>query len=119
MRTLCFLLFLANPVYALVLDGEIVRQNGFGTFERLETDTPFAVGYDNFDTDNLYAFDEDQNIELSEPIRVDIGGDAGIISAGTTVASHYVFFDSLRGIHLGYVIFDAPVLGVAALRDTM
>ena len=35
------------------------------------------------------------------------------------VASHYVFFDSLSGIHVGYVDFDAPILGVAAFRDTM
>jgi len=58
------------------------------------------VGQDNFDSDNLFAFDEDQNIMLVEPIRVDIGGKDGFISAGNIVASHYVFFDSLNGYHL-------------------
>jgi len=50
---------------------------------------------------------------------VDVGGEEGVIPAETTVASHYVFFDSLNGIHVGYVDFDAPVLGVAAYQDTM
>ncbi len=110
---------LAAPASAFVIDGEILRQNGNGQFVKIETETPFAVGNDTFDDDNLYAFDEDQNITLSEPIRVDIGGEAGFIQQGTVVASHYVFFDSLAGIQHGYVYFDAPILGVAAFQDTM
>ena len=43
----------------------------------------------------------------------------GRIPAGTEVASHYVFFDSFSGVHIGYVDFDAPVLGIAAFQDTM
>ena len=42
-----------------------------------------------------------------------------MIPAGQGVASHYVFFDSLRGTHYGYVDFDAPILGVAALPASM
>lgn len=110
---------IASPLSATVIDGQILRQNGSGEFVKLKTDTPFAVGEDNFDTDHLYAFDEDQNITLVEPIRVDIGADRGAIPAGTVVASHYVFFDSLSGIHIGSVLFDAPILGVAAYQDTM
>ncbi|MEP3277527.1 MAG: hypothetical protein ABJN26_15035 [Stappiaceae bacterium] len=110
---------LATPVLAMVTNGEVVRQNGNGKFVILETSNPFSVGNDNFNTDNLYAFDEDQNILLSEPIRVDIGGTNGFIAQGETVASHYVFFDSLAGIHQGYVDFDAPILGVAAFQNTM
>ena len=56
---------------------------------------------------------------LDQPVRVDIGGEDGDIPADTIVASHYVFFDSLSGIHYGYVYFDAPILGVAAFQDTM
>jgi len=110
---------LSTSVQALVLDGRILQQNGSGHFVKLDTETPFAVGEDTFDDDNLYAFDEDQNILLVEPIRVDIGGAKGIIAAGTVVASHYVFFDSLSGVQVGYVEFDAPILGVAALAHTM
>ena len=109
----------AGQAGAVVLDGGIVRQNGLGTFIKLQADTPFVVGADNFNTDHLYAFDEDQNITLDREIRVDIGGLEGTIPQGTVVASHYVFFDSLAGIHAGYVDFDAPILGIAAFQDTM
>ncbi|MEM9425669.1 MAG: hypothetical protein AAGA06_03115 [Pseudomonadota bacterium] len=112
--------FAANaPAFATILDGAILRQSGNGTFVHLSTDKPFDVGEDNFDTCHLYAFEEDQNIVLVEPVRVDIGGENGMIPAGSTVASHYVFFDSLNGVHYGYVDFDAPILGVAAQPDTM
>ncbi len=104
---------------AQILQGKIFRQSGAGTFVLLPTDQPFVVGADTFDDDNLYGFDEDQNITLIEPVRVDIGNARGFIPAGTTVASHYVFFDSLSGVHMGYVDFDAPILGVAAFQDTM
>lgn len=107
------------PAWAVVVDGAIVRQNGAGQFVILDTKTPFDVGYDNFNTDHLYAFNEDQNIVLQESIQVDIGGTNGVISAGEMVASHYVFFDSIDGIHFGYVDFDAPILGVATVRETM
>jgi hypothetical protein len=113
-------LALCAPAAATVLDGAILQQGGTGEFVILDTDTPFAVGRDNFDDCNLYAFDEDQNITLVEPVRVDIGGgDLGVIPAGTVVASHYVFFDSVDGTHFGFVYFDAPILGVAAQADTM
>ena len=42
-----------------------------------------------------------------------------MIAAGTVVASHYVFFDSIRGVQIGYVDFDAMILGVAVTRLTM
>ncbi|WP_372572892.1 hypothetical protein [Ruegeria jejuensis] len=109
----------SQQALATVLDGRILRQSGSGAFVKLDTTTPFDVGADNFNTDNLYAFDEDQNITLDAPIRVDIGGEGGEIPAGMVVASHYVFFDSYNGIHYGYVDFDAPILGVAALPASM
>jgi len=104
---------------AEVIGGEILRQSGTGAFEKLDPRCGFAVGADTFDDDNLYAFDEDQNITLPRAIRVDIGGEIGIIPGGTVVASHYVFFDSLDGIQYGYVYFDAPILGIAAQQNTM
>ncbi|MEM9061149.1 MAG: hypothetical protein AAGD13_11880 [Pseudomonadota bacterium] len=110
---------LALPADALVVGGGILRQNGSGQFVHLEATKPFTVGEDNFNTDHLYAFDEDQNIVLEAPIRVDIGGVKGLIHTGETVASHYVFFDSIAGVQIGYVDFDAPVLGVAAFQETM
>ncbi|WP_425091291.1 hypothetical protein [Tropicimonas sp. S265A] len=109
----------AQTASATVLGGEIVQQTGDGTFVILETDSGFDVGLDNFNTDHLYAFDEDQNIVLDAPIRVDIGGVDGVIPAGEVVASHYVFFDSWHGSHYAFVEFDAPILGVAALPASM
>ena len=94
------------PAAATVMEGQIVRQNGQGKFVKLDPKTSFDVG-------------ADQNITLELPIRVDIGGEFGGIPAGSVVASHYVFFDSIAGIQIGYVDFDAPVLGVAAFQDTM
>ena len=64
---------------ATILDGEILRQTGHGQFVKLDPDTAFSVGNDTFDTDHLYGFDEDQNITLDAPIRVDIGGAGGMI----------------------------------------
>lgn len=111
--------FLSTQAHAVILDGKVTRQNGQGKFVKLDTDQPFVVGFDTFDDDNLYGFDEDQNITLIEPIRVDIGGTNGIIGQGAVVASHYVFFDSLSGVQEGYVYFDAPILGIAAFQGTM
>lgn len=113
------LLCAASEAHAQVINGAIIRQSGQGTFIKLSTDEPFAVGEDTFDTDHLYAFDEDQNITLEADVRVDISVDGPVIPAGTVVASHYVFFDSLSGIHIGTVYFDAPILGIAAFQDTM
>ncbi len=110
---------LAGSASATVIGGEILRQRGNGAFVKLDPSTPFVVGNDTFNDPNLYAFDEDQNITLEAPIRVDIGGFDGVIPAETVVASHYVFFDSIAGAQYAYVDFDAPILGIAAFVDTM
>lgn len=110
---------LASTAEAYVLGGAIRDQLGGGAFVKLNPDDAFAVGADTFDTDDLYAFDEDQNILLEKPIRVDIGGERGVIEAGAVVASHYVFFDSISGVQIGYVDFDAVILGVAVTQSTM
>lgn len=108
-----------RPAQAFVLGGAIERQTGRGDFVKLDPAEGFAVGEDTFESDNLFAFDEDQNIVLDRDIRVDIGGRNGIIEQGVVVASHYVFFDSFSGAQFGYVDFDSPVLGVAVTERTM
>ena len=117
------LLFLALPAEAMVIGGGIERQTGNGRFVILDPSAGFSVGADTFDTDHLYAFDEDQNILLPAPIRFDVGpgedGAGGVIGEGEVVASHYVFFDSIDGAHIGWVDFDAPILGVAAMEPTL
>ena len=115
----CLVALLPLAAQAAILDGAILRQSGSGTFVLLDPSTGFAVGNDTFNTDHLYGFDEDLNILLEEAIDVDIGGENGVIAEGTVVASHYVFFDSINGVHIGTVVFDAPILGGAAYEDTM
>lgn len=114
---------IAAPADAYVLGGAVERQTGQGAFQKLDPDEAFAVGQDTFESDNLFAFDEDQNIVLDRDIRVDIGGDGGghggVIRKGVIVASHYVFFDSRHGAQYGYVDFDSPILGVAVTERTM
>lgn len=117
--SICLGLSVSAPAQATITDGQILRQVGQGEFIILDPADGFAVGNDTFDTDHLYAFDEDQNIVLDANIRVDIGGVDGRIAAGTEVASHYVFFDSLDGLHFATVAFDAPILGIASSRETM
>lgn len=119
--TVVLALSLVLPAQAFVIGGKIDKQTGFGVFVKLDPTTGFSVGADTFDTDHLYAFDEDQNIVLDRDIRVDISASrtGAWIRKGETVASHYVFFDSLSGVQIGYVDFDSPILGVAAYQSSM
>ena len=87
-----------------------------GTFVKLAVPIPNpfgppdSVGDDSFQSPNLFAFDENQNILLGTALRVDVGS---TIAAGTIVASHYVFFDPgpLQNI-VGTVTFDSHVLAI-------
>ena len=108
------------PAAATITGGTVTggtAQTGGGTFVKLTVplSNPFgpadSVGNDNFQSPDLYGFDEDQNILLTAPLVVDVGSSP--IPAGTTVASHYVFFDPGPTLHvIGTVDFDAPILGI-------
>ena len=114
----CFALPL--PAAAFTLDGKITASSESGTFVKLDPSEDFAVGNDTFQDDNLYAFDEDQNIVLKEDLLVDIGVHGRVIPKGTTVASHYIFFDPSWGSYQrGYVEFDAHILGIATSQYTL
>src|SRR5262245_57738805 len=82
-----------------------------GAFVKLGTAAPFSVGADNFQTDNLYAFDEQQNVTLGSALALDMGGP--LLAAGTVISSHLIAFDPLD-LHTvnGSVTFDQPILGV-------
>ncbi len=82
-----------------------------GTFINLgSAPAGISVGNNNFDTKNLYGFNEDQNITLLANLSVDIGTS---VAAGTVVASQYIFFDpsDLESVG-GWVEFDSEVLGI-------
>jgi hypothetical protein len=77
------------------------------------------LGYDHFQTQNLYAFDESQDVTLTADLSVDMlvdgqGGVApGILPAGTRLASHFIFFDPKRPRNIeGFVRFDQDILAI-------
>jgi len=70
-----------------------------------------SVGENTFESPNLYAFDEDQNINLKAPLVTDVG--VSPIPAGKIVASHYVFFDPGPATEVfGVVDFDSKVIAI-------
>jgi hypothetical protein len=78
---------------------------------------PDSVGNDNFQSPNLFEFDEDQNILLTAPLVVNVGSSP--IPAGT-IASHYVFFDPGPTLHvIGTVDFDADILGIITTTNDL
>lgn len=123
-------LFSSNA-FATIVSGEVTGGTALGNggvFVKL--DIPFTesnpnntVGKDNFNTANLYGFDEEQNINLLTDLNVDIlagTGASGVITAGTTVASHYIFFDPLKNnTQKGSVLFDAVILGIITSKANL
>lgn len=86
--------------------------------------TPNTVGNNTFNTNNLYGFDEDQNVTLLANLAYELGSfalpGAGNLLAGTVVASHYVFFDPLNNTNLkGTVDFDSKIIAIMTSRSTL
>lgn len=75
-----------------------------------------TVGADCFQSPNLFGFDESQNVTVAgTALQVsDIGGGlAGTLAVGTTVASHYVFFDPQSSSSVaGTITFDSAILAL-------
>ena len=109
------LLLTAGPALATIVGGNVTGGSSGGAFVNLSVpltgSTPFnTVGADNFNSPNLFGFNESQNIFLGAALAMDQGG---TIAAGTTVASHYIFFDPLQTSSvIGTVDFDSDVLGI-------
>lgn len=108
------------PAQAIVTGGSVTV--GTGSFNILTPplSNPFgpanSVGNNTFQNNNLYAFNEDQNVAVGPgalSVNEIAGGGPGVLPAGTIVASHYVFFDPAGSTHQeGYVDFDADILAV-------
>lgn len=86
---------------------------------------PSATGFDNFNDNDLRAFDEKQNLTLASALMLDSGLSL-VISAGTVVSSHLIVFDppgaqrdAFQPSLAGYVDFDAPILGVIWRGSTL
>lgn len=104
-----------------ITGGDALLEGG----EFLKLEPPFetpeggfnTVGNDTQQTYDLFAFDEDQNIFLTNDLQVDLGT---TIPGGTTVASHYLFFDpAVPATISGTVTFDSEILGVITSTDTL
>jgi len=116
-----------SPVRARVVGGRVTGGSALtagGTFVQLAPPLPNpfgppnSVGDDNFQSPNLYAFNEAQNILIATSLAVNVG--TSPIPAGTVVASHYIFFDpgpTQRVI--GTIDFDANVLGILTSTTTL
>ena len=118
-------LALPQAVNATVIGGSVTGGDAAtmgGTYVKLTLPLPSSpantVGIDNFDDWNLYAFDERQSVTLASDLGVDTLGNtggAGLLTAGTTVSSHYVFFDPPGRTlvnQLGTITFDADILAL-------
>ena len=75
---------------------------------------PNSVGDDNFQSSKLLGFDESQNIVLTAPLVVDaVPSGSTTLPTGSTVASHYIFFDPLQNGEIdGIVNFDSKIVAL-------
>ena len=115
-------LSLVPQASAIIVGGEVTggsSQTKGGIFLELTPPlanpfgTPNSVGENTFNDNNLYGFNEDQNVNVeTDPLALDIGS-VNPLPVGTEVASHYIFFDPAgTESQIGYVDFDAPIFGI-------
>lgn len=110
----------AAPAAATIIGGSVTGGTAFtagGVFVKLTPPlqnpfgAPDSVGNDNFQSPNLFGFDEDQKILLTAPLTVDVG--TSPIPAGATISSHYIFFDPGPTEEvIGLVDFESDVIGI-------
>ncbi|HUL34258.1 MAG TPA: PEP-CTERM sorting domain-containing protein [Candidatus Eisenbacteria bacterium] len=108
------------PAFADITGGAVTggtAQTAGGTFVLLSTPLPNlfgppnSVGNDNFQSPDLYGFNENQNVLLAAPLSVDVGSSP--IPTGTLISSQYIFFDPGPSQHvIGTVDFDSDVLAI-------
>jgi len=124
-----------SPVSATILSGEVTggtSLNQDGTFIKLPV--PFTasnpdntVGDNTFQDPNLYGFDEGQNIDITVDLSVDILADglggssgSGTVLSGSTVASHYIFFDpNSVTSQTGVITFDSDIFGIITASNNL
>ena len=121
-----FLLMSTSVANATIINGLVTAGSGSFVELTLPFDPPNGalntVGNDTFQTPNLYAFNEDQNVTVTgSALDYDLtvggtwpsGTNPGSLAVGTTVASHYVFFDPGPGTSIeGWVEFDSDIIAV-------
>ena len=72
------------------------------------------IGNNNLQSNNLFAFEEAQGVELTETVDLDVPA-GGSLAAGTLVSSYYVAFDPGNGKDIvGSITFPGDILGVVS-----
>ncbi len=107
----------ASISHADVTGGEMTGGSSFdngGEFQIVPA--PAVLDNNQYDDDNVRAFDEVQDLALIQSLILDqvaAGLSSNVLGAGSVVSSHYVIYDpsSSRTV-IGTVTFDQPVLGV-------
>ena len=113
-------MLVATTAGATIIGGA-VSSGGGATFVKLTVPltNPFgasnSVGNDNYQSPNLFGFDESQNTTLTSALTPDVGS---ALASGTVVASHYVFFDPTSGRVTGTVDFDSDILAILTSATT-
>jgi len=98
--------------YATITSGSVTGGNSGGVFEQI-FDPIGPVGNNNLQSPNLIAFDEAQNLVLTQPLTIDALPQP--LNIGDTVSSHYIIFDPLPSSRVtGCVQFDSDIFGVIA-----
>jgi hypothetical protein len=113
------LLLLPVPARGVIVSGELtggLSLEAGGRFIEIANVDGLVIGSDNFDDNNLYAFNERQNVRSEDGIRTDLGRD---IRPGEVVASHYIAYDPVKSSVEGAITFDAPIIGVAFETGTL
>jgi hypothetical protein len=111
---------MAVPAAATVIGGSITGgtalTNG-GVFQIIANPSGLTVGQDNFQNNDVRAFNEVQGFTLLSALTTDAGG---TIAAGTKINSHYINFDPgpSRTV-MGFATFDTPVLGLIWTRANL
>lgn len=87
-----------------------------GSFQLL-TQPPASVGPDAFQSPDLLAFDESQDVLLNTAFALSPGL---VLPAGSVLSSHYVAFDPATGATVnGFVDFDQPIVAVLRTPATL
>lgn len=99
---------------AAVVSGAVTGGSAGGAFQLIGS--PPSVGNNDFQSRDLYAFDETQGYTLGAALDID----GGTIGAGTVVDSHYVFFDPRNSKSVeGTVTFSGVILGIMTAKANL
>lgn len=89
-----------------------------GTFSEL-CEPIGPVGNNNFQSNDLFAFPESENVVLTAPLVLDDPAST-TLTAGTVVSSYYVAFDPSNSKDIvGDVTFPGAILGVASSTSNL